>query len=255
VPYGFTLAGLARFQIRYRDNPYHNFEHAFTVAHVAYLFLTETALSEIVEDFEASRATCSNASDNMRRPACAVQHTTFKGALAEMIAPAFAPAFTPHPAQRKHASPPRRGCDGLGVSCLGADLSPPNARGLRSFSHRCRLDRPVGLLFCVHFVLFVSLTVCWFVCRQVFAMFVAALGHDIDHPGMNNSFEVPTTPRPSRLTVAQCTAVSATVFSALILSALGRFGPSRTVSLNRSRIVNSISEGVSGCLCECVRGA
>ena len=24
-------------------------------------------------------------------------------------------------------------------------------------------------------------------------MFVAALGHDIDHPGMNNSFEVQTT--------------------------------------------------------------
>jgi hypothetical protein len=107
VPYGFTLAGLARFQIRYRDNPYHNFEHAFTVAHVAYLFLTETALSEIVEDFEASRATCSNASDNMRRPACAVQHIACKGALAEMIAP----AFTPHPEQRKHAPPPRRGCD------------------------------------------------------------------------------------------------------------------------------------------------
>ncbi len=70
-------------------------------------------------------------------------------------------------------------------------------------------------------------------------MFVAALGHDIDHPGMNNSFEVPTTagkciylltPRPltPHSRTVQCSAVSATVFSALVLSALGRFGPSRT---------------------------
>ena len=80
------------------------------------------------------------------------------------------------------------------VSCLGADLTLPNARAFDVFL--APFDRPVGPAMLRAFVSFVCLFACLFVCLQVFAMFVAALGHDIDHPGMNNSFEVPTTPRP-----------------------------------------------------------
>ena len=83
------------------------------------------------------------------------------------------------------------------VEALGpTSLSPTHgACGLsRTAAGFLASGRASALLLGVHVSSVGSLArlpVCLFACRQVFAMFVAALGHDIDHPGVNNSFEVP----------------------------------------------------------------